>query len=240
MLDQKAVCEGGIEKYSHFKGLGIDLDQVSQCEFVKIRFGHMPKESYEKLKTVFKDNPYVMFYPCSEDKTDYWGAYFAPSDKVNEIDGIFAFLLFEPFEVPGAAGTVEEVIEQIKKSIEIIKSQIKETDDKIRELWQTEHDHCNKIYSNLVYQNSLYELRSYALHNDKYFMFTGFIPEGSEKKFKKELKNVGEISVEISNPPHDGKTVVPVKLKRRRSCLRLLLTHTDFMSICTAHRRTTI
>ena len=96
-----------------------------------------------------------MFYPCSEDKTDYWGAYFAPSDKVNEIDGIFAFLLFEPFEVPGAAGTVEEVIEQIKKSIEIIKSQIKETDDKIRELWQTEHDHCNKIYSNLVYQNSL-------------------------------------------------------------------------------------
>ena len=214
LLDQKAVCEGGIEKYSHFKGLGIDLDQVSQCEFVKIRFGHMPKESYEKLKTVFKDNPYVMFYPCSEDKTDYWGAYFAPSDKVNEIDGIFAFLLFEPFEVPGAAGTVEEVIEQIKKSIEIIKSQIKETDDKIRELWQTEHDHCNKIYSNLVYQNSLYELRSYALHNDKYFMFTGFIPEGSEKKFKKELKNVGEISVEISDPPHDGKTVVPVKLKK--------------------------
>ena len=207
LLDQKAVCEGGIEKYSHFKGLGIDLDQVSQCEFVKIRFGHMPKESYEKLNTVFKDNPYVMFYPCSEDKTDYWGAYFAPSDKVNEIDGIFAFLLFEPFEVPGAAGTVEEVIEQIKKSIEIIESQIKETDEKIRELWQTEHDHCNKIYSNLVYQNSLYELRSYALHNDKYFMFTGFIPEGSEKKFKKELKNVDEISVEISDPPHDGKTV---------------------------------
>ena len=106
LLDQKAVCEGGIEKYSHFKGLGIDLDQVSQCEFVKIRFGHMPKESYEKLKTVFKDNPYVMFYPCSEDKTDYWGAYFAPSDKVNEIDGIFAFLLFEPFEVPVGACTV--------------------------------------------------------------------------------------------------------------------------------------
>lgn len=70
-----------------------------------------------KLKTVFKDNPYVMFYPCSEDKTDYWGAYFAPSDKVNEIDGIFAFLLFEPFEVPGAAGTVEEVIEQIKRAL---------------------------------------------------------------------------------------------------------------------------
>lgn len=214
LIDQKTICESGIEKYTHFKGLDIDIDQVTQCEFVKIRFGHMPKASYERLNTVFKDNPYVLFYPCSEDKTDYWGAYFAPVDMVNEIDGIFAFLLFELFDVPGAAGTVDEVLEEYRHSIEIIASQLDEVDQKIRALWQTEKDHCNKIYTNLVYLNAMYELRSYALHNDKYFMFVGFVPEREEKQFAELVHSVSGVSLEVSDPPADGKNPVPVKLKR--------------------------
>ena len=83
LLEQKAACESGIEKYAHFKGMEVDLDQLTQCEFVKARFGHLPKESYQKLQTVFRDNPYAFFYPCSEDKTEYWGVYFAPADMVN-------------------------------------------------------------------------------------------------------------------------------------------------------------
>ena len=83
LLEQKAACETGIEKYTHFQGMEVDLDALLQCEFVKVRFGHLPKESYQKLQPVFADNPYVLFYPCSEDKTDYWGVYFAPADRLN-------------------------------------------------------------------------------------------------------------------------------------------------------------
>lgn len=223
LIDQKTICEGGIEKYNHFKGLDLDLDQISQCEFVKVRFGHMPKESYKKLETLFRDNPFVLFNKCSEDATDYWGAYFAPADKVNEIDGIYAFMLFEPFQVPGAAGTVEEILDEFHNSIDIIGSQLKEIDAKIRNLWSEEKNHCNRIYSNLVYQNSIYELRSYALHNDKYFMFTGFVPANDQKKFEKAVKSVKGITVEVSDPPLDGKTVVPVKLKRAPKLIRGLV-----------------
>lgn len=98
--EQKAVCEAGIKSYEHFKGLDVDLDDIAECEFIKVRFGHLPKESYKRLNTVYKDNPYVFFYPCSEDKTDYWGAYFAPVDKLDEIDGIFAFLFSSPLRCP--------------------------------------------------------------------------------------------------------------------------------------------
>lgn len=223
LIEQKSICESGIEKYNHFKGLNLDLDQISQCEFVKVRFGHMPKVSYEKLSSVFKDNPYIMFNKCSEDTTDYWGTYFAPADKVNEIDGIYAFLLFEPFNVPSAAGTIEEILAQLYNSIEIIGSQLNEIDKKMQELWNSESEHCNRIYSNLIYQNSIYELRSFALHNDKYFMFTGFVPNNKQEQFQQAVKSVEGVTLEVSDPPADGKTAVPVKLKKTPKIIRGLV-----------------
>lgn len=223
LLDQKSICQSGIEKYAHFKGLDLDLDLISQCEFVKVRFGHMPKASVEKLRTVFKDDPYIWFVPCSEDKTDYWGTYFAPADRLTEIDGIFAFLLFEPFDVPGAAGTVDEAIAEFQHSIEIIDAQIASLDEEIRTLWQTEQAHCNRIYSNLLYQNALYAVRSYALHNDKYFVFVGFVPAELAPKLQEQMQAIESVSLEIGDAPTDGKTEVPVKLKKMPKIFRAFI-----------------
>lgn len=214
LLEQKSTCQSGIEKYSHFKGLDLDLGLISQCEFVKVRFGHMPKEGMEKLHTVFQDNPYVWFVPCSKDDTDYWGAYFAPVDRLNEIDGIFAFLLFEPFDVPGAAGTVDEIIAEFERSISIIDTQLAALDGDIRALWEAEQEHCNRLYSNLIYQNSLYALRSFALHNDKYFVFVGFVPASQAPELQEQMQKIKGVSLEVSDAPKDGKTAVPVKLKK--------------------------
>ena len=224
LLEQKAACEAGIEKYAHFKGMEVDLDQLTQCEFVKARFGHLPKESYQKLQTVFRDNPYAFFYPCSEDKTAYWGVYFAPADMVNEIDGIFAFLLFEPFDVPGAAGTVDEVVEEFQHSIEIITSQLADCDAQLKSMWDAEKDRCNHIYTYLVHQNAVYGLRSFALHNDKYFMLVGYVPASDEAHFCEAVQSLGgEITLETEAPPEDGKITVPVKMKSGFRPLRFLV-----------------
>lgn len=224
LLEQKAVCESGIEKYKHFKGMDIDLDQIAQCKYIKIRFGHMPKASFDKLNTVFKDNPYAVFHRCSADETDYWGAYFAPVNMVNELDSIFAFLLFEPFEVPGAAGTVDEVLTEFQHSIDIIGSQIEEITARLQKLWTDEQEHCDRIYSNLVYQNTLYALRSFVLHNDDRFMLVGFVPASEEKKFKAAVSEIQDVSLEVSDPDaHSDATAVPVKMKKGFKLLRPLV-----------------
>lgn len=224
LLEQKAVCESGIEKYKHFKGMDIDLDQIAQCKYIKIRFGHMPKASFDKLNTVFKDNPYAVFHRCSADETDYWGAYFAPVNMVNELDSIFAFLLFEPFEVPGAAGTVDEVLTEFQHSIDIIGSQIEEITARLQKLWTDEQEHCDRIYSNLVYQNTLYALRSFVLHNDDRFMLVGFVPASEEKKFKAAVSEIPDVSLEVSDPDaHSDATAVPVKMKKGFKLLRPLV-----------------
>ena len=221
--EQKTVCEAGIKSYEHFKGLDVDLDDIAECEFIKVRFGHLPKESYKRLNTVYKDNPYVFFYPCSEDKTDYWGAYFAPVDKLDEIDGIFAFLFFEPTPVPGAAGTVDEVIEQCTKSIEILTSTLDETQKALTDFLSSEKEHLNYLYSNMMYLNSVYELRGYALHNEKFFAFVGYVPKSETEKLNAALKGVKSVLVEYEDAPKDESVVVPVKYKKRNKLFSLLI-----------------
>ena len=93
LLEQKQKCEEGLVKFSHFTGLSVDLDRILELEFVKARFGHLPKESLAKLDSLFKECPYFYFVPCSADKTDSWGVYFAPANRIDEVDKIFAMLL---------------------------------------------------------------------------------------------------------------------------------------------------
>lgn len=223
LLEQKEACEAGIRKYEHFRGMEVDLDALTRCEFIKARFGHLPKESYKKLQTVFSDNPYIFFYPCSEDKTEYWGVYFAPRDKINEIDGIFAFLLFEPFDVPGAAGTVDEVISEFRRSIEIIDMSLQNVKGEMQAIWQAEKDHCNRIYTRLLSENAAFALKSHALHNDKYFMLVGYIPASAEKQFSNAVSAVSGVTLEIEAPPEDDRIAVPVKMRSGCRLFRFLV-----------------
>ena len=126
--------------------------------------------------------------------------------------------------MPGAAGTVDEVVEEFQHSIEIITSQLADCDAQLKSLWDAEKDRCNHIYTYLVHQNAVYGLRSYALHNDKYFMLVGYVPASDEARFCEAVQSFGgEITLETENPPADGKTAVPVKMKSGFRPLRFLV-----------------
>ena len=105
LSDQIDECRAGIEKYSHFTGLGVDLEEIFACRFISIRFGHLSKDSYLKLTKGYSDNPFILFCPCSSDSDGYWGAYFAPKDKEDDIDRIFAALHFDPQLIRGYTHT---------------------------------------------------------------------------------------------------------------------------------------
>ena len=75
LLDQKKLCEDGIEQYSHFTGLKVNVDDLLDCAHVKVRFGFLPTEGYNKLMNNYGDDPYILFTPCNQTKAGYWGVY---------------------------------------------------------------------------------------------------------------------------------------------------------------------
>lgn len=212
LIEQKNKCEEGIQKFSHFIGLSVDLDDILELEYVRVRFGHMPKDSIHKLDSIFERCPYFYFIPCSTDKTDYWGAYFAPRNRVDEADSIFAMLLFERLEIPGAVGTVENIIKELENNLKIISQQLGEINTESKQLLESEAEFVDRAFSKFTVLNNSVHLKSYTIHNGHYFMLAGWIPKQSEKSFTDALQDIPSLSLEITKP-HEEKLSPPVKIK---------------------------
>ena len=116
-LTTKAEAQNrDIEQFEHFRGLNIDLDSIIHCETIKVRFGRLPKDSFEKLNA-YSQNPYVLFFPGASDAEYYWGVYFAPLEMASDIDRIFSSLYFERLRIPSAVGTPEEIVGKLRTEL---------------------------------------------------------------------------------------------------------------------------
>lgn len=213
LSEQLAECEAAVEKYGHFSGLGINLEELFGCEFISTRFGHLSRESYVKLTRAYGDNPYILFCPCSSDQDCYWGAYFAPKDRADEVDRIFAALQFERLHIPGAVGTADEIVVKLKENIEIIKNSKTELEKEISRTWEQEGEKIKSLYLKLIDLNTVFELRRYAVYHGKSCFFVGWIPASDEKKFTQRLEKYPDFVVEIEAPSRNSKVMPPTKLK---------------------------
>ena len=209
MLDQIETCRGGIEEYKHFCGLGVNLEEIFACRFISIRFGHLPKDSYIKLMKGYADHPYVLFYPCSGDADGYWGAYFAPKDREDDVDRIFAALHFNRLHVPSAVGTAEEIIDSLNESIRINEEQLGEIDAQMRAVWNTEGEKIRTIYTKLLDRSAVFELRKYAVHHEGNCFFVGWIPASEAPAVRKKLERYPEFVVEVEDPEEENTRVKP-------------------------------
>lgn len=215
LIDQKTRCENGITVFSHYIDLDINLDKLLESEFIQVRFGRMPLESYEKFVSseAIQSNPYVMFIPSSHDEQFYWGVYFTPKDKKEEIDRIFAGLYFERFKVPGAAGTPKDIIEHLKESIDILTKQIEEIDRRTKELLDENMQELDILYSTLLVRNEIYEMKKNVVVNGEYFFCVGWVTRASAKALKEKVEKLDGISMELWKPEEDTTNTPPTKLK---------------------------
>ena len=221
LLSQKSACEEGIAKFSKFKELEVNLDDITALQYVTVRFGHMPKESAKRIPELFEKCPYFYFVPCSADKTDFWGVYFAPKNHIDEVDGIFATLLFEPFEVPSAAGTVQSVISELENSLGIIDGQLNEIKSENEKLWDNDAQFYDTVYSKIYFLNRIEELKAYSVHNGHFFMLVGWVPE-NQFSTAEELFSDSGVSLEKSDSDPEI-SPPPVKVKEHRGLLKFLV-----------------
>ena len=213
LLDQLKECEDGIEKFSHFEGLEIPIDELLSSQFVATRFGRMPKENAEKLELAYSDNPYVLYIPCTVQGEDSWGAYVAPRDRADEVDKIFSALHFERMWIPGAVGSIDEIIKNLKDNEEIITHSIKECDEKIKEIFNNEENKLKAIYALMKAKNSIFEVRKYAFILDNSFFMVGWVPAKKAKALTAKLTSFKGVEVETFKPEDVPEHEPPVKLK---------------------------
>lgn len=205
-------CMRTIEQVSHFVGNEIDFTEVMKCRYINPTFGRIPIESYEKL-SLYSDNPYVLFFPCTKDETHCWGAYFSPPEQKEEIDRIFSSLFFEKLEVPEIAGTPEEYEKQLKKELEVLRAKQEKKEKEKKKFWETEGDKCLTYYSKLEELNSYHSIRHYVYKYHKSFILVGWIPSENEEFFTRQLDSIGSVEYSVSDGKDEIAHSPPVMLK---------------------------
>lgn len=202
-----------IEHLEHFESLDIDLGSLFDCEFVKVRFGRLPIDSYAKF--MHHQSEDVMFYETSHDDMYYWGMYVTPVRKAKEVDRIFASLLFEKTIVPDNVGTPEEIIEGYRKDIARKQAEIEECNKVINDYFVTHEKECQALYSQLKDESEMESVKQMACAYNDMFMLVGWIPEAKTEEFKKAVSGVRRIYVEINEPEEMPSFTPPTKLKNR-------------------------
>ena len=208
-LTTKAEAQNrDIEQFEHFRGLNIDLDSIIHCETIKVRFGRLPKDSFEKLNA-YSQNPYVLFFPGASDAEYYWGVYFAPLEMASDIDRIFSSLYFERLRIPSAVGTPEEIVGKLRTELNATNAALDQVKKEIADYWAKEKNLCQLA--------TLFGVRQYAArYNDK-FILAGWIPAREEKKFQTALDAIDAIEYSIESAEGDTHHTPPVTLRNART-----------------------
>lgn len=197
----------------NLEGLGISLDDLFSCRYLKVRFGRLPLDSVGKLK-YYSNKPFI-FKSFNSDSIYSWCMYMTTPRYEGEVDNVFSSLYFERIRIPefihGEPGKAKEILQ---KEIEDDEHQLEHVNDVMNKLLSENVDKLNKAYSVLCKLNMIFEARKYVVCLGERFSITGFVAKDDVNDVMdvyKDMKNVVEIE---DRPPHSDKRLTPpTKLK---------------------------
>src|SRR5574344_1080465 len=166
----------------HFIGYNFPMDKINACKFIKVNFGRLPADSYTKLQD-YKDNPYVAFFPSTQDDKFYWGVYVAPIAQSADIDRIFSGLYFERCDVSDIDTTPEKYLETLTSRTAEIEKQLESAKQKMQKFLDDNEKDCLLYYTKLTQLVTYYNIKTSVMKYDKSFVLVGWIPAENEESF---------------------------------------------------------
>ncbi|MDD4699098.1 MAG: V-type ATPase 116kDa subunit family protein [Oscillospiraceae bacterium] len=203
-----------IEQLEHFIDADINLNELFECKFIKVRFGRLPIESYHKLNQY--SNAKNLFFPCSSDETYLWGMYVAPINSAKDADRIFASLFFERLYLPDNAGTPQDAYSEYTAESKDMNNKLKELNDHIDSYFDSNLDECLQLYSQIKCNYESFEVRRFAARYNDIFMLIGWIPESKKESFNNAFSDLKGIQIEYDKPENIKKFVPPTLMKNKK------------------------
>ena len=200
-------------------GLNVDMAKINNMEFVKYRFGHIPKASYKTLMT-YLDDLETVFIKTAEDQTDIWGFYFTPRLKKSKIDDVFTSLYFEEIPLDRTySGAPDEIKRMLTNRNEALKGQITELSKKTAGIIADSKTELIGIYNLAKKRKQFSEIRRCAAHGEMFFYIVGWMEAKDAAKLEKEIGKSGDVVIFNQEDAEDVKNITPpTKLKNNPIC----------------------
>jgi V/A-type H+-transporting ATPase subunit I len=198
------------------RNLDAKMDDLFHFEYMKIRFGKLPKESFAKIDMVLQGQD-VIVVPISSDDRDVWISYFMPAVVSAKIDNILSSLYFERVRISGKAqGYPAEEIVKMELEVQRLEAEILRLKDGLRTLIETEKPEFENIYNQAVYLQQAYNVRKFAAHTQETFYLTGWMPAAAYEELAAQLKEQEGFTLAAEDPKEVRDLKPPTILKNNR------------------------
>ncbi|QOV19478.1 ATPase [Blautia liquoris] len=180
------------EKIEPFMGLEYDISTILQFKHLKFRFGKIPKEYYNKLKSYIYNDMESVFYRCHSDDQYVWGIYFCVREHVSRVDAAFASMHFERLFLPDAyEGTPMEAHTKLADELKGTNQKIAACDKKIQDQISDRSEDILAAYNRLSAQSENFDVRKLAActnsKHETFYILCGWMTEKESSAFQKEI-----------------------------------------------------
>ncbi|MFA9380969.1 MAG: V-type ATP synthase subunit I, partial [Acetanaerobacterium sp.] len=215
LSERIARNEQTLIQLGHIEGLSVPFDEIFSCQFIKIRFGRLPVDSYNKL-TYYEDKPFV-FYSFDNDEEYYWGVYFVPSQYAIECDSIFNSLYYERLYIPDSVhGTPDQSRAQITKALHEDRNELAEVLSETKATINRRKLYFYEMFAQVKFLSDSFEMRRYISVFDNTFHIVGFVPEKEAYAFKQSFDDLTGVTATVKPCDSDMRFAPPTKLKNSR------------------------
>lgn len=192
-----------LEKYHElepFQPLELNLKEVFQYRYMKVRFGRIAVDYYQKLEKYLFDDLNAIFLEGTRDENYVYGCYFSAHKETGKIDSAFRSLHFEKMDVPeDYEGMPAEICRSLKRRMELLDQQSEDLQKQIGEFLS---GHAAKLLGArylLEEMSNNFDVRKMAarLENEQedYYILCGWMSEDDVKAFIEETKDDDRITI---------------------------------------------
>lgn len=204
--------EETLKQVEHLKGLDIGMEKIFACEYIAVRIGKLPVDSYPKLS--YYDRNTFFFFSFDVDEDYHWGVYFTPRSKATVVDDIFKSLYFERIRISDEVkGTPDKAVEILQRKISEEKAELQSCSSKVESMLRENSTTMCKVYSKLKYKHDIFNLREKVSVVGEKFYMVGFVPAKQAQEFLDRFEELDGVSVAMKPPATDSRLVPPSKLK---------------------------
>ena len=203
-----------IEQLNHLKNIDTELHELFEFEFIKVRFGFIPKSNYERLNYYVENIDSVIFFPSSVEEDYVWGIYFALSEKAFEVDSIFASLGFKRIHISErASGIPAESLEILTGEVNELKAEYEKLKAELYDYSITLEEQIEGWDETLNDFSNIFEMKKKVQYNKYGFTLYGWISKNESEKFITDLKKIGSVNIVTDDPSANSTSSPPVVLK---------------------------
>lgn len=205
--------EQTIDQIQFLADTDLDLSDIYKFEFIKFRFGCLPRKAYENLSYLEQEGALFIFVPTRMENKTVWGMYFAAKSDIEYVDSMFAAVGFERVYLSDKlSSTSMDINNQLHEELEKERQKLGQEREERERMLQDSVEYMQRAYATVLLYSSAADMKKTSGHTASKFYMSGWVEKKNAKAFCSKIEQINGVNC-TEELPSFSKVQVPTKLK---------------------------